>query len=333
VHFDTYTAQHPEKPRRSFCIFHAVTKSIGQSKFIECSREASEEELTTVHTKELVNFISKAWDDYHHSTGNNNEIVMTITPYFISRHEQSKPIALHLQSGFFCFDSSTPIGKNTAKVARISAAIAIDAASMLNEKLHDSSRPIIYALCRPPGHHATKNFYGGYCYFNNAALAAEVLSKSGPVVVFDVDYHHGNGTQDIFYERKDVYYISIHADPATDYPFYSGTAQERGTGEGLNYNRNFPLPRGTTWKEYKPIFEEALQIIRNYNPSSLIISLGLDTADGDPISKFHLVPNNYSEMGHLLKQLNIPLLVIQEGGYANEEILGSCASSFIKSLM
>jgi len=204
---------------------------------------------------------------------------------------------------------------------------------MLNEKLHDSSRPIIYALCRPPGHHATKNFHGGYCYFNNAALAAEVLSKSGPVVVFDVDYHHGNGTQDIFYERKDVYYISIHADPATDYPFYSGTAQERGTGEGLNYNRNFPLPRGTTWKEYKPIFEEALQVIRNYNPSSLIISLGLDTADGDPISKFHLVPNNYSEMGHLLKQLNIPLLVIQEGGYANEEILGSCASSFIKALM
>jgi len=281
-----------------------------------------------------VDFINKVWDSYPQVTGKHSqrEVFMDISPYFITRHEQSKPKLLFLQTGFYCFDSSTPIGKNTAKIARISAAMAIDGAKMLQENLNNTDRPFIYALCRPPGHHATQNSYGGYCYFNNAALAAEVLSKSGPVVVFDVDYHHGNGTQDIFYERKDVYYISIHADPATDYPFYSGTATELGKGYGLNYNRNFPLPRETTWKEYKPIYEEALLIITHYKPSSIIISLGLDTADGDPISNFHLFPNNYWEMGHLLKQLNIPLLVIQEGGYAKDDILGPCAYNFMKAL-
>jgi len=158
---------------------------------------------------------------------------------------------------------------------------------MFQENLKEGNKSSqIYALCRPPGHHATQNFFGGYCYFNNAALAAQLLSKNGRVVVFDVDYHHGNGTQDIFYERNDVYYISIHGDPNTEYPFYSGFAEELGKGEGLNFNKNFPLPTGTKWDNYKPIYEQALEIIGKYNPTYIVVSLGLTLRTAIPYANF-----------------------------------------------
>jgi len=335
IHFiSSSLSQHPEKPRRSACLLKAISK-IGIHSLVECNREATIEELESIHSKELVHFIINSWNSLFSSSGKENgEIVLDISPFSICRKVQYKPKALHLQAGFFCFDISTPIGKHTARIARISASIAIDAAKRLDTEISEGHiTSLIYALCRPPGHHATYNFYGGYCYFNNAALAAQILSKRGRVVVFDVDYHHGNGTQDIFYDRNDVYYISIHGDPEFEYPYHSGGANEIGIGEGIGYNRNFPLPCGIDWREYKPVFEESLALIKNYNPTSIVISLGLDAAEGDPICSFHLKPEDYHLMGCQIRDMKFPVLVIQEGGYSNDEILGSCANSFIKGLM
>jgi len=191
----------------------------------------------------------------------------------------------------------------------------------------------VFSICRPPGHHAGINFYGGYCYFNNAALAAEILKSQGLVAILDIDYHHGNGTQDIFYLRNDVLYISIHADPNYEYPYYSGGRDETGDGDGVGFNVNYPLSSGTDYETYKPIVEVCVDTIRKMNVKSIIVSFGADTAKGDPICTFELVPENYVDIGRQLKSLNIPTLVLQEGGYSNNEILGPVAESFLKGLL
>jgi len=325
---------HPENPRRSVCLLNTV-KAFKDVILTECFREATQQELEQVHTSELINFVNNAWQSLFTFTNNENaEVIVDMCPP-ICRNVQFKPKVLHSQAGYYCIDISTPIGKNTAKIARTSAAIAIDAAKRLSSSLSQakSSSELIYALCRPPGHHATRDRYGGYCYFNNVALAAEILSKHGRVVVLDVDYHHGNGTQDIFYERNDVYYISLHGDPEYEYPSYAGAADELGVGVGLNFNKNFPLPVDTDWSNYKPAFNEAIDIISKFNPTTILVSLGLDAADGDPICKFHLKPDNYYEMGTAIHNLGKPILVVQEGGYSENEMLGACAGQFIKALL
>jgi len=324
---------HPEKPRRSACLLHTV-KSLEGASLTESQREASNEELEQLHSPDLVRFVNTAWQSFFEATlKEDGELLLDMCPP-ICKNVQFKPKRIHYQTGYFCFDTSTPIGKNTAKIARKSAAIAIDAATILYNALEKGGEyPLIYALCRPPGHHATRDHYGGYCYFNNVALAAHVLSKRGRVVVLDVDYHHGNGTQDIFYERNDVYYISLHADPEFEYPNYAGAADELGVGAGLYFNKNFPLPVDTDWSNYYPAFLSALNIIQKFNPDTIIISLGLDAADGDPICHFHLKPENYHEMGSILRATGKPILVVQEGGYSANEMLGPCAGNFIKALM
>jgi len=299
----------------------------------ESQREATNEELEQVHAPELVHFVNTAWQSLFEATKDDRELLMDICP-LLCRNVQVKPKLTYFQTGHFCFDTSTPLGKNTAIIARKSAAIAIDAATKLYNALEKGEEfPLIYALCRPPGHHVTRDHYGGYCYFNNVALAAHILSKRGRVVVLDVDYHHGNGTQDIFYDRNDVYYISLHADPEYEYPGYAGAADELGVGAGLNFNKNYPLPKDTDWSSYSPAFMSALSIIQKFDPDTIVISLGLDALDGDPICHFHLKPDNYHEMGTVLRALGKPILVVQEGGYSANETLGPAANNFIKALM
>jgi len=286
--------------------------------------------LEAVHTKELIKFVSNSWESLRKFRGDDaGEVVPEVFPP-VWRGQSHVSSVFHLQAGLFTYDTATPIGKDTSREARRSAAISIDAAKILAQ---NPSTPI-YALCRPPGHHATKDHYGGYCYFNNAALAANILSQNGhKVVVFDIDYHHGNGTQDIFYHRNDVFYISIHGSPDFEYPFFSGGANEVGEGAGLNFNKNFPLPGETAFDTYYPTFGKALEVIKQFSPNYLVVSLGFDAADGDPICSFHLKPNDYYVMGNDFKKLGIPLLIVQEGGYSKNEVLGSVAKSFMEGVL
>ena len=179
-----------------------------------------------------------------------------------------------------------------------------------------------YALCRPPGHHAARGTYGGYCYLNNAALAAQALLDAGcrRVSVIDVDYHHGNGTQEIFWERDDVQFVSLHGDPETEYPWFLGYADERGSGRGVCHTLNFPLPAGTGWDAYRGVLLTALDAVSHYAPEAIVVSLGVDTFMADPISSFKLEGRHYPMIGELLAALGRPAVLVQEGGYAVAEI-------------
>ncbi|HZX90386.1 MAG TPA: histone deacetylase family protein, partial [Rudaea sp.] len=174
----------------------------------------------------------------------------------------------------------------------------------------------------PPGHHAGHSTYGGYCYLNNAALAAQELRDRGSarVAVLDVDYHHGNGTQEIFYARDDVLFVSIHGTPDTEYPYFLGYSDERGIDAGEGFTRNFPLPAGTGWDDYRVALAEALEEIGRYHADALVVSLGVDTFEGDPISAFKLSRRHFPLIGAMLAALRLPTVLVQEGGYAVEEI-------------
>jgi acetoin utilization deacetylase AcuC-like enzyme len=185
-----------------------------------------------------------------------------------------------------------------------------------------------FALCRPPGHHAGKDYAGGYCFINNASVAANWLSDKGKVAVLDVDYHCGNGTQDIFYERSDVLTISIHADPAFEYPYYAGYASETGSGAGLGFHKNLPLEKGTDDALYLSALEEALRSIDKYEPSYLVLSAGMDIYADDPLGKIRVTTEGIREIGRRISALRLPTVIVMEGGY-NNEALGRNITGFL----
>lgn len=229
------------------------------------------------------------------------------------------------QVGYYCFDTYTPIVSGTYEAAILSAECALTGADLLRE-----GEQVAFALCRPPGHHAMRRMCGGYCYLNNAAIAAQYLSSDGQVAILDVDYHHGNGTQSIFYDTDRVLYVSIHADPENAYPYYSGCADERGEGKGLGFNLNLPLPSGTTDEQYSQSLEQALAAVHDFTPAYLIVSLGFDTCRNDPICDFQLSPEFFGYMAERIAALDVPSLIIAEGGY-NVERLGHLAVDFLQS--
>lgn len=227
----------------------------------------------------------------------------------------------------FIRDTNTPVVRGTYKAAIKSASIAIDAA----QELLQGNESVVYALCRPPGHHAENDAMSGYCYFNNAALAAEKLAQGGRrVAVLDIDYHHGNGTQQLFYERSDVLYISIHADPEVAFPYRTGYADELGKDAGQGYNFNFTLPKTTTAEEYLSVLDTAIAKVTEYKPDYLVISLGFDAYKHDTLTGgLGLDEADYTTIGNTIAQrLPLPTVVIQEGGY-NVEKLGDLAVQFI----
>ncbi|MBE2197883.1 MAG: histone deacetylase family protein [Anaerolinea sp.] len=231
--------------------------------------------------------------------------------------------------GYYAFDIYAPIMEHTWNVAYWSVQTAVSAAALVLA----GSDKVAYALCRPPGHHASVSLFGGYCYLNNAAIAANWLVQQGQrVAIVDIDYHHGNGTQSIFYNRSDVLVCSIHADPFNEYPYYWGYADEYGEGTGQNYNFNFPLPQGAQETLYLRTLEQALTKVRLYVPDVVIISLGLDIAEGDPEGGFRLKNESLQMIGAHLRQLNLPLVVVQEGGY-RLDTLGDSAVSFFQGLL
>lgn len=227
--------------------------------------------------------------------------------------------------GYYSTDVYTPLHANTYDAALNSAAVAYAAAI----SVQDHQAPFTYALCRPSGHHATQSKMGGYCFFNNAAIAAQVLSKKGRVAILDVDFHHGNGTQEIFYDRPDVLTISIHADPAWKFPYYAGFANETGLKAGLGTNLNIPLREGTGDEAYHKSLLRAIKKIREFNPSYLIVPLGFDTYFADPIGGFALTTDYYYRIAQAIRSLQIPTVLVQEGGY-NIDALGKNVVTFLE---
>lgn len=229
--------------------------------------------------------------------------------------------------GVYCFDTFTAVTAGTYPAALAGAGAALHAA----ERVAGETERVVYVLTRPPGHHAERSRCGGYSYLNNAALAANRLSKLGPVAVLDLDVHHGNGTQHLFYDRPDVLTVSLHGDPEELFPYFSGYSEETGTGAGLGFNHNFPLPPATGERKYRPALETALEVISRFHPASLVVSLGTDAHEGDPIGGFRLSAGYFAKMGAAVRQLDLPTVVVQEGGY-NLEVIGDCVAEFLRGL-
>lgn len=230
-----------------------------------------------------------------------------------------------LWGGIWCTDAVTPIMSKTYDVARASAESALTGA----ELIRDGQEKAVYALCRPSGHHAGPRVFGGYCYFNNAATAAEYLLPTGTVAIVDIDYHHGNGTQEFFEETRSVFTASIHGDPEDEYPYFWGYADETGKGQAAGTNHNEPLPKGTEAEAYMDALRRITDAVRRFNPAYLIIAAGFDTHQTDPIGGFSLRTEDYTAIGRELASPGIPTLICQEGGY-NTEVLGDCVHTFLK---
>lgn len=249
----------------------------------------------------------------------------SVYPYvFPIRNAARPPKELPVRAGYYCIDTFTPLNRNAYKAAKG----AVDCALTAAEHILRGYR-ISYALVRPPGHHAERRVFGGFCYFNSAAIAAQYLSRHGKVAVLDVDYHHGNGTQDIFYERGDVLTVSIHGHPSFAYPYFSGFAEERGLGAGHNCNRNYPLPEILDGPGYHRVLERALRRIEAFRPKCLVVALGLDTARKDPTGTWSLTPADLQHNGLLIGRLRLPTVVVQEGGYRSRSLGANARNFFI----
>jgi acetoin utilization deacetylase AcuC-like enzyme len=278
-------------------------------------RDIPDARLLRVHDGEFVDFLRGAYARWT-AGGRDGSMLPSGFPARGLRRDH-RPSGINGAMGWYTFDSSTPIVAGTWDAALAAARCAMTAAMLVA-----GGEVAAYALCRPPGHHAGRSFYGGYCYLNNAALAAQYLLDSGcaRVAVLDVDYHHGNGTQEIFWDRDDVLFVSLHATPESEYPYFLGYADERGTGRGEGCTLNLPLPLGTGWPEYGAALDVALEAIARYAPDALVVSLGVDTFEGDPISAFRLRGSDYPRMGACLARPGLPTVLVQEGGYAVSEI-------------
>lgn len=227
----------------------------------------------------------------------------------------------------FSFDMNTPFGAHTWESAYWSALSALNSAAMLRK----GKIPAVFALTRPPGHHAGRYFFGGYCYINNAALAAEYLSILGKVAILDFDFHHGNGTEDIFYQRRRVLYVSIHCRPPYAYPYFTGITSAQGSGQGKGFNLNIPIEPACGSKVYRQALNKALRAIRDFSPRYLVISAGFDIFQGDPEDNFDLPLDFSAELGYVIGKLKLPTLTVLEGGY-NLDTLPELVYSFLYSL-
>jgi acetoin utilization deacetylase AcuC-like enzyme len=307
-----------ETPARA----EAVLKAIGGA---EPAIDHGEAPLRAVHSEDYLAFLWSAHKDWR-AAGREGDAAGYAWPVVRRRRLPLERIDARL--GQHSMDASSPIAAGTWEAAYWSAQTALTAldAVMAGEK-------IAFALCRPPGHHCGGDYLGGYCYLNNAAVAAQAAIDAGraKIAILDVDYHHGNGTQDIFYSRGDVLFASIHADPRMDYPYFWGHADETGERDGEGATLNLPLRRGTDLAAYLPALDAALERIATFVPDLLIVSYGADTFAGDPISHFRLETADYAQLAKRIAGLGLPILTVMEGGYA-VDALGANVVSFLSGL-
>jgi acetoin utilization deacetylase AcuC-like enzyme/GNAT superfamily N-acetyltransferase len=282
-------------------------------------RHFSEKHIRAVHDAGFVDYLERVCTGLDEGTA--------IYPYvFPVRNRTRPPKDLAIRAGYYCIDTFTPLTGN----AYIAAKRAVDCALTAAKQLLEGYR-IAYALVRPPGHHAEQMNFGGFCYFNSAAVAANLLSGYGKIAMLDLDYHHGNGQQEIFYERGDVLTISIHGHPRDTYPYFSGFRGEKGRGPGRGLNINIPLPENIDGPTHRKHLQIALNHITRFRPRYLVIPLGLDTAREDPTGSWTLEGPDFEEMGRMIGTFRIPSLVVQEGGY-DTRVLGINARSFLAGL-
>ncbi|HEX2193776.1 MAG TPA: histone deacetylase family protein [Candidatus Limnocylindria bacterium] len=287
-----------------------------------------------VHDRALVEVVDRAWADAvaagHDASRPLIPDTFKLASYPGAMEPLELPGAAHLRLGAFCFDTATPIVAGTAAAARAAVDVALSAARAVVE-----GATLAYGLCRPPGHHAARSMLGGYCFFNNAAIVAEWLRREmgfARVAILDVDYHHGNGTQQLFWERGDVLYVSLHADPARAYPYFSGYASERGAGPGAGATANFPLLAHTALDAYTTALDAALRRIGAFEADApLVLSVGFDTFEDDPIGDLALRTSDYAVIGRMVAELGHPVVALQEGGYALDAI-GANAVAFLGGL-
>lgn len=308
---------HPECPRRVDVILDELLR-VGY-KIEEVNSTIPFELLNQVHSQDFVQFISGA-----SATLKNNQLLYP--DVFLREKMENWKNNLALM-GQYSFDVYTPIMNGTYQAAISAASVSFKGA----EEVASGRRKIVYVLSRPLGHHALTDKMGGYSYFNNAAIAAEYLSGFGKVAILDLDLHHGNGTQEIFYKRGDVLFVSIHADPRFKFPYYWGYKEEKGEEGGLGFTFNYPLPLGTDNDLYQATLKKAISDIRKFGPKFLVISLGFDTYKDDPIGAFKLTTDYYHKMAATINKLGLPTVIIQEGGY-DISSLGKNVVSFLRGL-
>ncbi|NCQ23201.1 MAG: histone deacetylase family protein [Roseovarius sp.] len=300
----------PEQPER-------ISRLMEGAKAADCSVVAPDDAglgpIAALHSPEYVTFLRSIYSRWQRIEGAGAEVIPNVHP---ANRSDGYPRSAVGQAGYHQADTACPIGANTWEAAYWSAQTAVTGADLLAGGARGA-----YALCRPPGHHAFGDLAGGFCFLNNAAIAAERLRGRGlRVAILDVDVHHGNGTQGIFYDRDDVLTVSIHADPARFYPFFWGHAEERGTGRGRGYNLNLPLARGTGDDAYLKVLDRALERVVNFGADAVVIALGLDAYEGDPFQGFAITTPGFARIGAAIAGLGIPALFVQEGGYLCAEL-------------
>src|ERR1051325_7715894 len=308
-----------ENPDRMDRILHALHET-DWAEILEPT-DFGLEPIYAVHEKDYVDFLASAWTDWLATEAKDKSTLLPAT-FALRRHPQ-KPSSLLGRAGYYIMDLSACIVEGTYEAALASANCALSAAEAVTHGEHAT-----FALCRPPGHHAGKDYAGGYCFINNASVAANWLSSKGKVGILDIDYHCGNGTQDIFYHRADVLTISIHADPNFDYPHFAGYANETGAGAGLGFHKNFPLEKGTNNARYLSALEEGLSLIRKFVPRYLVISAGMDIYTDDPLGTIKVTTEGIREIGKRISALDLQTVIVMEGGY-NNDALGTNIVNFL----
>ena len=269
--------------------------------------------IGAIHPSDYLDFLQHGFSEWENLANRGPAIIPNTHP---GRHMTRRPETIVGKAGYYMGDTACPILPGTWGAAVASAQAALTAADLVLRGAYEA-----YALCRPPGHHAYSDQAGGFCFLNNVAIATqEMRSRADRVAILDVDVHHGNGTQGIFYDREDVLFCSLHGDPSGFYPYYAGYADERGAGRGLGYNLNIPLEPGTGDDAYMAALGNALDAIEAFKPEYLLISLGLDAQENDPLGILSITTNGFYRMGRMIGAMAQPTLIIQEGGYLCEEI-------------
>lgn len=297
-----------ERPERALNVLKAVERArLGE---IVPPADFGEAPIRAVHADRYVDFLKMAWSRWT-GLGHQDDAFPTVWPLRTLRHD-IEPENFSAALGLYAMDAGTPLTAGSWGAAYAGAQSALTALDAVLD-----GRPAAFSLSRPPGHHAGADFMGGYCFLNNAAIAAQAWRDRGAarVAILDVDYHHGNGTQSIFYDRPDVLYVSLHGDPLTEYPFYLGHADETGSGAGAGCNFNLPLPAGASADRWFAELERASAAIRAFAPDALVVSLGVDTAATDPIAHFNLGLADFARLGDRLAALRLPSVIVMEGGY------------------
>ena len=322
-----YSEKHAQHDPQTFFVRGVKQRSTEQperaTRLLEAAKGAKHEVVApraygvvpaaTVHTPEYLDFLQTAAREWAKLPGASTEVLPNIHP---ARGHASYPKILVGRAGWHQADLACPIGPGTWDAALAASEVAMTAADLVLDGAREA-----YALCRPPGHHAYADMAGGFCFLNNTAIVAQRLrGKHQRVAILDVDVHHGNGTQGIFYERPDVLTVSIHADPANYYPYFWGYAHETGAGKGIGFNLNLPQPLGSPDTPWLGAGDIALARLREFAPTALVVALGLDASESDPLQGLKVTGAGFHAMAQKIASLGLPTVLVQEGGYLSDDL-------------